>query len=109
MNMNTPQRYKLIDGEFAPDRAMHVLLSLVNNKIDFHNVEKLSNEERFGKDVTHSQHRLTELKQLRDTLRELCGSLSESGTRVRINGWIEIESVAEQSAAEPKREPQAVH
>lgn len=91
---NTQQRHKLIDGDFSPEQATRVLLSLVKSKIDFHNVEKLSNEERFGWDVTHSERRVEELHQLHDTLRTACRTLAETGTPVHIKGWIEIQPVA---------------
>lgn len=91
--MNTPQRYQLIAGEFTPDQAMHVLLSLVKSKIDFHNVEKLSNHERFGEDITRSEQRLAELKQLRETLRKVCQSAEKTGTPMKVRGWIEIQPV----------------
>ena len=103
MTMKPQQRYKLIDGDFTPEQATHVLLSLVKSKIDYHNVEKLSNELRFGRDVTQSQSRLSELRELRDTLRDLCRLMTESGTEVHINGWIEIQPVPSGSA---QREPE---
>ncbi|BCX47109.1 UPF0753 protein [Haloferula helveola] len=111
MNMNPNQRYQLIDGKFTPEQARHVLLSLVKSKIDFHSIEKLSHEERFGEDATQPQRRLAELRKLRDTLLETCESMAETGTQVRINGWIEIEPLPEpQLAAQAaKREPEAAH
>lgn len=66
----------------------------------FGNREKLSNEERFGKDVAHSQRRLTELRQLHESLRQLCQSAAEAGQRVAVNGRIEIKLF-------PDRTPQA--
>lgn len=91
--MNTTQRYKLIDGTFTATEATQVLLSLVKSKIDYHNLEKLSNEERFGRDVSHSGRRLAELQQLHETLRAVCRSAASAGQRMRVNGWIEIELV----------------
>jgi hypothetical protein len=100
--MNTNQRYKLLDGTFTPAEAMQILLSLVKSKIDFHNLEKLSNEERFGRDVAHSERRLTELRELRETLRTVCQSAAETGQRVQVNGWIEITPVPPLAGTEPQ-------
>lgn len=88
--MNTTQRYTLLNGIFSPDEARQVLLSLVKSKIDFHNMEKLSNEERFGRDIAHSERRLAELRQLHETLRTTCQSAADTARRVQVNGWIEI-------------------
>lgn len=73
---------------------MQILLSLVKSKIDFHNFEMLSNEERFGRDVAHSALRLAQLRQLHETLRSVCQSAGKAGTRLQVNGWIEIQPVA---------------
>jgi len=99
--MNPTQRYQLIDGTFSPAEATQILLSLVKSKIDFHHMEKLSNEERFGGEVAHSERRLAELRQLHDTLRTVCQSAADTGTRVQVNGWIEIALVPFPPEAEP--------
>lgn len=97
--MNTTQRYKLLDGTFSPDEARQILLSLVKSKIDFHNMEKLSNEERFGRDIAHSERRLAALRELHETLRTVCQSAAEHAQRVQVNGWIEIALIP---SAEPE-------
>lgn len=101
ITMNTTQRHQLIDSDFTADRAAHVLLSLVKSKIDYHNVEKLSNAERFGEDLTHSERRLAELRELRDILRKVCRDAEASGHHLRVKGWLEIETLAPCAASEP--------
>jgi hypothetical protein len=103
--MNTTQRYKLIEGDFAPDKAAHVLLSLVKSKIDYHNVEKLSNTERFGKDITHSERRLNQLHELRRMLQDACRNAEHSDEHLRVRGWIEIESIAPEHSGAKVIEP----
>jgi hypothetical protein len=88
--MNTAQRFKLIDGTFSPADATQVLLSLVKSKIDFHTMEKLSNEERFGRDAAHSEQRLMKLRELHEALKTVCKSAADNGERVQVNGWLEI-------------------
>lgn len=99
--MNTTQRHQLIDGNFTPADASQILLALVKSKIDFHNLEKLSNEERFGRDVAHSERRLIALRQLRETLRTVCQSAANAGQRMEVNAWIEISLVPESGESEP--------
>jgi hypothetical protein len=88
--MDSKRTLKLIDGEFSATEATRVLLSVVNSKIDFHTLAKVSNVERFGRDIANSERRLAELRQLQETVRSICQSASEAGQRLQVNGWIEI-------------------
>ena len=88
--MKDKQRFQLIDGTFTPSKAARVLLALVKSKIDYHSLEKLSNEERFGRDVSPSEKRLQELKQLKTTLKEFFDSTTDEKQNLKIDGWIEI-------------------
>jgi hypothetical protein len=45
--MQNKSEHKLIDGIFEPDEAKNMLNSLINNKINFHNLEDFSNSIRF--------------------------------------------------------------
>ena len=40
--MHDKQRFQLIDGTFSPSKAGQVLHSLVQSKIDYHSLQKLS-------------------------------------------------------------------
>jgi hypothetical protein len=91
--MNDQQRFKLIDGTFSATDAAHILLSLVKSKMDFHNLEKLSNEERFGRDLAHSERRLAELGELYSTLSEICRDARASDRKLQVSGWLEISPV----------------
>jgi hypothetical protein len=88
--MTDPQRFQLIKGTFTPSEAAQVLLSLVKSKIDYHSLQKLSNEERFGGDVAHSEKRLQELKELQVALKEVFASAASEEQTLKIEGWIEI-------------------
>jgi hypothetical protein len=88
--MKTKQRFKLIDGTFAPAEASQVLLALVKSKMDYHSIEKFSNQERFGIDLSHSEKRLQDLRNLQTALKTLIDSAAESKQTLKIDGWIEI-------------------
>ncbi len=92
--MKATQRFQLIDGTFTASEGRQLLLALVQSKIDFHDRERLSSQERFGTDPTHSQRRLVELRKLHETLRGFCQEAGENEDRIRVNGWIEITAVA---------------
>jgi hypothetical protein len=92
--MKDNQQFQLIDGTFTPSEASRVLLALVKSKIDYHSMEKFSNEERFGSDHTHAEKRLRELAKLESALRELFASAAEAGKSLKIEGRIEVTVVS---------------
>ncbi len=88
--MKDRQRFQLIHGTFTPSEAAQVLLSLVKSKIDYHTLQKLTNEERFGRDLSHSEKRLEQLWKLKTALNELFDSATGAKQGLKIDGWIEI-------------------
>lgn len=92
-HMNNHQRFQLIEGTFTPSEAGQVLLSLVTSKIDYHSLEKCSNEERFGRDIAHSEKRLEKLRKLNTALKELLAVAADEKQNLKIDGWIEISFV----------------
>ena len=88
--MNSNTRFQLIDGSFTPSEASRVLFSLIQSKIDYHRLEKLSNEERFGQDTTHSERRLQDLTRLQTALKEYLALAADANRTLEIKGFIEI-------------------
>ena len=88
--MHDKQRFQLIDGTFSPSKAGQVLHSLVQSKIDYHSLQKLSDLERFGKDRSQSELRLEQLLKLRTDLKNLLDSAHETHQTLEIHCWIEI-------------------
>lgn len=91
--MKDKQQFQLIDGTFTPAEAARVLHSLVKSKMDYHSMEKFSNEERFGSDLSHSEKRLRDLTKLDTALKEFFASAAGSKQNLQISGWIEITPV----------------
>lgn len=81
---------KLVEGTFTPHEAGKILFDLLNCKINYHQMELFSNEERFGKDLLNSKKRIEELKMTNSFLRKLIASASEERDLLRINSVIEI-------------------
>jgi hypothetical protein len=88
--MKKKHSFKLIDGQFSPSDAGKVVFALVSSKINYHSMEKFSNEERFGKDAAHSEKRITALKKVKDLLKKVFDSAEQKGLNVKIDGFIEI-------------------
>ncbi|MDB6133666.1 MAG: hypothetical protein JWM59_1909 [Verrucomicrobiales bacterium] len=91
--MTTEQQFQLIDGIFTPSQASRVLLSLVKCKIDYHHIEKLSNEERFGGDAAHSESHLHYLAKLHTSLKEYLALAAQANQTLEIEGCIKIKPV----------------
>ncbi len=82
--------FKLIDGVFAPSEAEKVLISLINNKINYHHLEDFSNHIRFNNDLSHSKKRVLELNQAKDGIKKVLELAKENGYNLSVNSTIEI-------------------
>ncbi len=83
---------KLIDGDFSQERAKTLLFELLQHKINFHKVEKFSNEFRFGEDREHSENRINQLLDEKYGLMAWF-ELMEKAEGFRIHYSIEIETI----------------
>lgn len=88
--MNENYNFKLIDGTFTPAEARKGVLTLISSKINYHQMELFSNEERFNKDVSHSRKRIEELKNVENSFKRIIDAASEKGALLQLNGYIEI-------------------
>jgi hypothetical protein len=93
--MENKQVLKLIDGTFLPSEAGKVLFELINRKINYHQMERFSNEERFGKDESNSRGRIEQLKDARRRLEEIIDYTSIKGLRLKIESSIDITFIKE--------------
>ncbi len=89
--MTDQHQFKLIDGQFTPDEAGRVLFAMLKSKIQFHNWESFSNEERFGRDFANSEKRVAELRQACDQVKEVIAYANENNLKFKISSDIHIE------------------
>jgi len=80
----------LINGSFSAEDARQVLMSLINHKINFHEMNAWSHRERFGKDNAASIKRVEELSQTREDIAHLINEAAAMGQKLRIKSSIEI-------------------
>jgi hypothetical protein len=85
--------FKLIDGEFSAEETQKILMSLINNKIDFHSLIAFSNHIRFNNDVNGSKKRIAELTQTRDKIAEITKKANLDGYHFKIKSVINLEIV----------------
>lgn len=88
--MKDRQDFKLIDGVFNPKEATKVLTSLINSKINYHNLEDFSNHIRFNNDVSQSKKRIAELIETKERILDLMEIAEANGIDLIINSTIEI-------------------
>lgn len=81
----------LINGIYSPEQARDILMNLVSSKINFHNQEIFSIQERFGRNSAHSVKRVAELKQVRDNLMTYLNNLDNKQVNVKINSEVQIQ------------------
>nr|WP_314839880.1 hypothetical protein [uncultured Flavobacterium sp.] len=89
--MKKEYQFKLVEGQFEPTEAGKVLFSLINSKINYHNLEQFSNEIRFNQDHLHSKRRRETLQEASDYIKELINEADAKNMELRINGVIQIE------------------
>ncbi|MEO6902421.1 MAG: hypothetical protein ABI315_04615 [Bacteroidia bacterium] len=88
--MQIEKEFNLIKGTFKPTQAIVILLELYNYKIGFHEREKFSNLERYGKDVLNSESRIVELKFERKELEQLLKTAQKGSLQLSIECIIKI-------------------
>lgn len=89
--METFHSLCLIDGLFTPEEANNVLLTLVQNKINFHNLEIFSLEERDGKLTGPSKKRLEALKEMNEKLIQIIQYAEKNQKKLKVFSSIDIE------------------
>ena len=94
----TQSSHKLISGEFSSDDAKTILMALINNKIQFHQLERWSGNERLGADNPVVSRRIEELMQTKEALAALIEESEAKGARLAIHCSIDI-TMLENAAA----------
>lgn len=84
------QNFKLIDGVFEPADAKKMIVSLINNKINYHNLEDFSNHIRFNEDLVHSQKRVSELQEAKNNIAEIVEFAEQNKMKLELKSIIEI-------------------
>ena len=88
--MSTISEYKLVKGEFNPDEAKDIVNSLINSKINFHNLKDFSENIRFNNDPSLSKKRIEELIELKKRINDLILVATKENSTLEINCNIEI-------------------
>jgi hypothetical protein len=85
--------HELIKGEFLPEEALDILYHLISAKINFHDLRSFSKLERFGIVDEAAAIRIKELKESRESIKELIHEATAQGKTLRISSNISIELI----------------
>jgi len=88
--METNKNFKLIDGVFNSKEAKKIIISLINNKINYHNLEDFSNHIRFNNVLSNSQKRISELQSAQKMIEELVDLAEKNQWKLKIESSVEI-------------------
>jgi hypothetical protein len=85
------QKIELIKGEFTPSEAIHIIMNLIDEKINFHKIQRLQMWEGDHKCKTGQlDGRIAELEKEREIARDFINSTRGTGKNLKINGILEI-------------------
>lgn len=85
------QKVQLVEGTFTPSEAADVISALIQEKINFHKLQRISRCERDeNSDCSYADARIKELEDERMIAREFIKIAKKEGHSLRINGTIEI-------------------
>lgn len=81
----------LIDGTFPADDARDILLSLINYKIDYHQVKNFGNQLRTGQDDDGTTSRVEQLKKTREEVIRIVDQAAATGQMLKIRSELVFE------------------
>lgn len=91
--MKNQYNYKFIDGDFSIEEAKTVLMTLITNKINFHNLNSFSDYVRFNGSAEKSKKRILELTKTREEILKLMEDAEKKGMKLNIKSNISIELI----------------
>lgn len=87
----TIQKIQLVAGEFTVSEATDVVVSLIDEKLNFHKLQRLSLSEGFsGADTEYPDGRIGELEHEKSLAMAFFKEARKSGAKISINGTLEI-------------------
>lgn len=91
MIKESKKEIKLIDGVFSPSEANSLLISLIDNKINYHKIDDFSYHIRTERHPHHSKERVDELLETKAQLRSWMTLVQQQSAQLKIKGIISIE------------------
>ncbi|WP_430412684.1 hypothetical protein [Kordia sp.] len=87
-------KVQLVDGKFTAMEASDVINSLLDEKINFHKIHRLSMcEGNVDSDTTFDDSRLAQLIREKENFKAVYQEAKREGKQFRINGILEVEII----------------
>ena len=87
----TKQKIQLVDGTFSPSEANDVIQALLDEKINFHKLQRLSwCEGDNNANTKYPDDRIQELEKEKKIAKDFINSIRNEGKRLRIDGILKI-------------------
>ncbi len=91
------QKIQLVKGEFTPSEASDVIMALIDEKINFHQKQRLQKWERnHDNSSTELDDRIKQLEKEKQTAKEFLANAANLKSNITINGVLEIAIVEKQ-------------
>ncbi|MBP2283429.1 hypothetical protein H4V97_001747 [Flavobacterium sp. CG_23.5] len=91
------QKIQLVKGEFTPFEASNIIMSLIDQKINFHQRQKIQKwEENHESNSDELNDRITQLENEKQAAKEFISNAINGKTKLKINGTLEITIVDNQ-------------
>lgn len=85
------QKIQLVKGEFTPSEASDVIMNLINEKINFHKLQRLQIWEGNHQSTTDKlDGRIGELEKEKEIAREFINKAKSLGQNLKIDGILEL-------------------
>lgn len=92
------QKVQLVKGTFSASEAADLVNNLIDEKINFHKIQRLQRwEGNHNCETKDLNDRITELEQERDKTIAFISQLRQSGKQIQIQGRLEITPVETQN------------
>ena len=87
-------KVQLVDGAFTPSEAWDLISALIDEKINFHKLHRLSIWERDNlSDTGFDNKRMHQLLQEKEAFKAIYREAKQNGKKVRINGVINVDFI----------------
>ena len=87
----TPEKLRLINGEFSPMEALQIIEAMLEEEISLHKLRRLS--EWIGDcnaDTSAADQRIEELENEKLSAQSMARIAKEQGGRLKVSGFLEI-------------------
>lgn len=85
------QKIQLVKGEFTPSETSDIIIALINQKINFHKLQRLQLwEGNHECETDQLDNRIKELQKEKQIAREFIDKTRNLGQNLKINGILEI-------------------